>query len=203
MQLGHQLRHPERDYLPPGTKDSQAALPCQGKLLRRRLSASARKPGAVLGRTHGVRQFPLRCPQARIGSVYQFLKGLTPHATNVCGLGTLAEADATWNEFWKARDRSPNTTENEIKTEYYRRLRYADVNYGVFGRDGWKSDFGMVYITYGPPSEIERHPFDRDSKPYQVWYYYERKLRFLFVDHNGYGEYELQYPYDGDIRKLR
>jgi GWxTD domain-containing protein len=110
---------------------------------------------------------------------------------------------ATWNEFWKARDRSPQTPENEIKNEYYRRLRYADVNYGVFGRNGWKSDFGMVYITYGPPSEIERHPFDRDRKPFQIWYYYERKLRFLFIDHNGYGEYELQYPYDGDIRKLR
>jgi len=110
---------------------------------------------------------------------------------------------ATWNEFWKARDRSPNTPENEIKNEYYRRLRYADVNYGLFGRNGWKSDFGMVYITYGPASEIERHPFDRDSKPYQIWFYYEKKLRFLFVDQNGYGEYELQYPYDGDIRKMR
>ena len=108
-----------------------------------------------------------------------------------------------WKEFWRSLDPSPGTPENELRDEYYRRVRYADLNFGVFGKDGWKSDMGMVYITYGPPDEVERHPFDIDSKPYQVWYYYERKLRFVFVDYNGYGEYELQYPYDGDISRLR
>jgi GWxTD domain-containing protein len=108
-----------------------------------------------------------------------------------------------WENFWKSMDPSPGTPENELRDEYYRRIRYADLNFGIFGRNGWKTDMGMVYITYGPPDEIERHPFDIDRKPYQVWYYYERELRFVFVDFNGYGEYELQYPYDGDIRRLR
>ena len=108
-----------------------------------------------------------------------------------------------WNQFWASKDESPKTPENEIKDLYYRRLRYADVNFGIFGRNGWKSDMGMVYITFGPADEIERHPFDTNAKPYQIWYYYDEKLRFLFVDYNGYGEYELQYPYDGDIRRLR
>lgn len=108
-----------------------------------------------------------------------------------------------WNQFWESKDESPNTPENEIKELYYRRLRYADVNFGIFGRNGWKTDMGMVYITFGPADEIERHPFDTDSKPYQIWYYYDEKLQFLFVDYNGYGEYELQYPYNGDIRRLR
>lgn len=108
-----------------------------------------------------------------------------------------------WNQFWDSKDQSPGTPENEIKELYYKRLRYADVNFGIFGRNGWKTDMGMVYITFGPADEIERHPFDTDSKPYQVWYYYNEKLRFLFVDYNGYGEYELQYPYNGDIRNLR
>lgn len=108
-----------------------------------------------------------------------------------------------WNNFWASKDHTPGTPENEIKELYYRRLRYADVNFGVFGRNGWKTDMGMVYITFGQPDEIERHPFDIDSKPYQIWYYYDEKLTFLFVDYNGYGEYELQYPYDGDLRRLR
>jgi GWxTD domain-containing protein len=108
-----------------------------------------------------------------------------------------------WNEFWSSKDESPKTAQNEIKNLYYRRLRYADINFGTFGRNGWKSDMGMVYITFGPADEIERHPFDTNAKPYQIWYYYNEKLRFLFVDYNGYGEYELQYPYDGDIRRLR
>lgn len=108
-----------------------------------------------------------------------------------------------WKRFWESLDPSPGTPENELKEEYYRRVRYADLNFGIFGRNGWKTDMGMVYITYGPPDEVERHPFDIDRKPYQIWYYYEQKLRFVFVDYNGYGEYELQYPYDGDIRRLR
>ncbi len=108
-----------------------------------------------------------------------------------------------WQDFWKSVDPSPGTPQNELRDEYYKRIRYADLNFGIFGRDGWKTDMGMVYITYGPPSEIDRHPFDIDRKPYQIWYYYEQKLRFFFVDYNGYGDYELQYPYDGDIRRFR
>jgi GWxTD domain-containing protein len=108
-----------------------------------------------------------------------------------------------WTDFWKTQDPTPATPENEKKEEYYKRLRYADLNFGHFGRDGWKADMGMVYITYGPPDEIERHPFDIDAKPYQFWYYYELRRVFRFVDVNGYGEYELIYPYDGDTRKFR
>jgi len=108
-----------------------------------------------------------------------------------------------WEEFWKSQDRTPSTAENEVREEYYRRVRYADLNYGNFGHGGWKTDMGMVYITYGPPDEVERHPFDLDAKPYQIWYYYNSKRIFRFVDLNGYGEYQLIYPYDGDSRKLR
>lgn len=109
-----------------------------------------------------------------------------------------------WEEFWKSKDPTPSTLENELEDEYYRRVRYSQLNFGNFGNDdGWKSDRGMVYITYGPPDEIERHPFDIDSKPYQIWYYYNQKRIFRFVDFNGDGNYELIYPYDGDIRRFR
>jgi GWxTD domain-containing protein len=113
-----------------------------------------------------------------------------------------ADRIKVWNEFWRSKDPTRSTPENEIKDEYYRRIRYADLNFGNFGRGGWKTDMGMVYVTYGSPDEVERHPFDIDSKAYQIWYYYGLKRTFQFVDFNGYGEYELIYPYDGDIRKL-
>ena len=109
----------------------------------------------------------------------------------------------SWNAFWAANDPSPGTPENELRDEYYNRVRYAELNFGHFGRDGWKTDMGMVYITYGAPDDLERHPFDINTKPYQVWYYYEQKKKFVFVDFNGYGDFELQYPYDGDISKGR
>lgn len=114
----------------------------------------------------------------------------------------VSERVQRWNQFWRSRDPTPGTAENELRDEYYNRIGYATLHFTYFGTDGWKTDFGMVYITYGPPDEIDRHPFDLDSRAYQIWYYYGLKKKFIFVD-AGYGEYRLQYPYDGDLRKYR
>jgi GWxTD domain-containing protein len=108
-----------------------------------------------------------------------------------------------WNEFWKSKDPTPNTEENEVKDEYYRRIAYANKHFSFMNKEGWRSDFGMIYIIYGEPDEIERHPYDRESRPYEIWYYYNPRRTFLFVDSGGYGEYILQYPYDGDVNKNR
>jgi GWxTD domain-containing protein len=70
-------------------------------------------------------------------------------------------------EFWKKRDPTPNTDRNELMEEYYSRIAYANKNFSHY-LDGWKTDMGMVYVIFGPPSNIERHPFDIDSKPYEV-----------------------------------
>ena len=106
-----------------------------------------------------------------------------------------------WNEFWKSRDPSPGTQENELRDEYYRRIAYSNKYYSLPGKDGWKTDMGRIHIIYGEPDDIERHPFDIDVRPYEIWYYYKPRQRFLFIDEKGYGEYTLQYPYDGDISK--
>jgi GWxTD domain-containing protein len=112
-----------------------------------------------------------------------------------------SERAKSWNDFWKAKDPSPGTDENEIKDEYYRRIAYANEHFSLPNKDGWKTDFGMVYIINGEPDERERHPFELESKSYELWYYYNPRRTFLFIDTNGYGEYVLQYPYDGDVNK--
>jgi GWxTD domain-containing protein len=103
-----------------------------------------------------------------------------------------------WLDFWKSKDLTPDTPENEVQDEYYRRIRYANDNFGLSSKAGWKSDMGMVYIKYGAPDEIERHPYDKASKAYEVWYYYSQRRIFTFLD-DGYGEYRLLFPYDGDV----
>ncbi|MBD3233633.1 MAG: GWxTD domain-containing protein [candidate division Zixibacteria bacterium] len=102
--------------------------------------------------------------------------------------------------FWETRDPSPSTPENELKDEYYNRVRYANRNFTGYGRPGYLSDFGRIYITYGKPEEIERHPFEIDSRPYEIWYYYRYHRKFVFVDRNGFGYYELAYPGSGALR---
>ncbi|RJP76942.1 MAG: GWxTD domain-containing protein [Candidatus Zixiibacteriota bacterium] len=98
-----------------------------------------------------------------------------------------------FHQFWKKRDATPNTAVNERMEEYYRRIRYASEQFSGF-REGWESDMGRVYVIFGPPTDIERHPFDIDRKPYEVWYYYDINRRFYFVDEEGFGEYRLTSP---------
>ena len=75
--------------------------------------------------------------------------------------------------------------------EYYRRIDYSDRNFGAYKRDGWKTDMGMVYVSLGSPDYIDRHPFAVDSKPYEVWDYYNLNRQFVFVDQTGFGDYRL------------
>ncbi|OGC77005.1 MAG: hypothetical protein A2Z27_01135 [candidate division Zixibacteria bacterium RBG_16_50_21] len=103
-----------------------------------------------------------------------------------------------WNDFWKSKDLTPDTPENEVQNEYYRRIRYSNDNFGLGGKAGWQTDMGMVYVKYGAPDEIERHPYDKANKPFEVWYYYSQRRVFTFLD-EGYGEYRLLFPYDGSV----
>ncbi|MGB2697496.1 MAG: GWxTD domain-containing protein [Candidatus Zixiibacteriota bacterium] len=106
-----------------------------------------------------------------------------------------------WIDFWRAKDPTPQTVENELQEEYYRRLAYANANFGIFQREGWTTDMGRIYIIYGHPDEVERHPFERERKPYQIWYYYQRNIQIIFVDESGYGEYEIESIYERGFKK--
>ncbi|MBI2633346.1 MAG: GWxTD domain-containing protein [Parcubacteria group bacterium] len=115
--------------------------------------------------------------------------------------GTPDEQEKKFFDYWKSRDPSPTTVENELMTEYYRRVSYANDHYTVFKKLGWKSDRGMIYIILGPPDEVQRYPFEIDMKPREVWHYYmniKRKKFFIFEDQYGYGDYELIYPQNFD-----
>jgi GWxTD domain-containing protein len=112
------------------------------------------------------------------------------------------EKKRLFSEFWKKKDPTPGTEENEIFNIYYQRVAFANSNFSTY-REGWKTDFGMIYILLGPPDNIERHPFEFDTKPYEVWSYYQYNYTFYFVDESGFGEYRLIYPNYGDWTKFR
>src|SRR4029077_10514482 len=86
-------------------------------------------------------------------------------------------------QFWLRRDPTPDTEENEFKEEHYRRIAYANDRFPS-GIPGWKTDRGRIYITFGPPDEIESHPsggtYERPFEegggettffPYEDWRY--------------------------------
>jgi GWxTD domain-containing protein len=105
-------------------------------------------------------------------------------------------------EFWKKKNPNPAEEDNRVFNEYYRRINFANENFSHFS-EGWRTDRGMVYITLGPPNNIDRHPFDYDSKPYEIWEYYELNEQFVFIDETGFGDYRLTTPMYGDMNRYR
>ena len=115
---------------------------------------------------------------------------------------TKDEKTKRYLEFWKKKDPSPSTEENEVFNEYYRRIEYANQHFSHYVK-GWKTDRGMVFILLGAPNNVDRHPFDVDSKPYEIWQYYQMNKQFIFVDENGFGDYRLITPLYGDDYRYR
>src|SRR6516225_6489516 len=110
--------------------------------------------------------------------------------------------------FWERRNPNPGSPENEFKEEYYRRIAYANEHYAS-GIPGWKTDRGRIYITWGPPDEIDSHPsggtYDRPSEegggetstfPFEQWRYryiegIGQEVIIEFVDTCMCGEYHM------------
>jgi GWxTD domain-containing protein len=111
-------------------------------------------------------------------------------------------------QFWLRRDPTPDTAENEFKEEHYRRIAYANERYAS-GIPGWKTDRGRIYITFGPPAEIESHPsggsYERpyeegggttSTYPFEKWRYrwiegIGTDINIEFVDPTMTGEYRM------------
>jgi GWxTD domain-containing protein len=107
-----------------------------------------------------------------------------------------------FEEFWERHNPAPGSKTNLAMIEYYNRVAYANQHFGHY-ITGWKTDRGMVHILYGPPDYIDRHPVDVESKPYEVWEYYDLNKRYVFIDESGFGDYRLMYPLWDDRNRLR
>ena len=104
--------------------------------------------------------------------------------------------------FWADRDPTPGTPRNERMEEYYYRVAYANERYSRFRDSGWTTDRGEVFITFGEPDEVEVHPFDFGTRPYQIWTYYGHGRRFIFVDETGGGDFQLLVPIWDDRTRM-
>jgi GWxTD domain-containing protein len=113
-------------------------------------------------------------------------------------------------QFWLRRDPSADTIENETRDEHYRRIAYANERFAS-GKPGWKTDRGRIYITWGPPDQIESHPSGgsylrppeegggtTSTFPFEVWRYrylegqdLGNEVLIEFVDPTMSGEYRM------------
>ncbi len=105
-------------------------------------------------------------------------------------------------EYWKSKDPSPGNVENEVFNEYFGRVNFANEQFSHY-REGWQTDRGMVFIILGPPNNVDRHPFEYNAKPYEIWEYYDINRSFTFLDETGFGDYRLITPMYGDLFRYR
>jgi len=80
-----------------------------------------------------------------------------------------------------------------LREEYLTRVGYTNTSFRSLGKDGYRTDRGRVHIVYGMPDDIDRHPSEVDSKPYEIWSYnnIQGGVIFVFVQRNSGGDYEL------------
>jgi GWxTD domain-containing protein len=117
-------------------------------------------------------------------------------------LQTDRERDLFIDAFWKHRDPTPGTPENEFKTEHYRRLAYASRYYGrTAPMPGWKTDRGRVYIILGEPNDIQRFEGKTGIYNTEVWFYQGKEaaslppgFNLVFFQEGNLGDYKLYSP---------
>src|SRR5579862_5257068 len=72
-------------------------------------------------------------------------------------LQTNEEREQFIEEFWQRRNPDPDSVDNPVKEEHYRRIAYANEHFAS-GIQGWRTDRGRIYIMYGKPDEVQSHP---------------------------------------------
>ena len=123
-------------------------------------------------------------------------------------LSTGEEKDHFIEQFWFRRDPDLRTAVNEFKKEHYRRIAYTNEKYHS-GIEGWRTDRGMIYILFGPPDGLEKHPeggtYQRKweegggqtyTYPFEVWFYRHLEgvgpgIEIEFVDASRTNQYRI------------
>jgi GWxTD domain-containing protein len=93
-------------------------------------------------------------------------------------------------EFWNHRNPYPEDPYNQPMQVFYKRLAYVNQNFKG-SLPGWRTDRGRVYLQLGEPTSIERHPYEVNQRPYEIWEYYDLSLRYYFVDQFLIGDYRM------------
>ncbi|MBU4202542.1 MAG: GWxTD domain-containing protein [Acidobacteria bacterium] len=112
------------------------------------------------------------------------------------------ERDMFIQAFWKQRDPTPGTPENEFRKEHSDRISHANRRFGRgTPKPGWKTDRGRMYIILGEPNDIQRFEGKTQVYPTEVWFYQGKSdvglpagFSLVFFQESAVGEYRLYSP---------
>jgi GWxTD domain-containing protein len=117
-------------------------------------------------------------------------------------LQTDRERDLFIEAFWKHRDPTPNSPENEFKNENYRRINHVNKYYGRTAPiPGWRTDRGRIYIVLGEPNDIQKFDNKAGLYPIEIWFYQNKEsfglptgFHVVFYQRGGLGDFRLYSP---------
>ena len=126
--------------------------------------------------------------EAELDQEYRWLR-YEANDTERSNYEQLSGADAKrkfLSEFWRVRPAGR-------RDEYLARVAVANQTMRAGPKDGYRTDRGRVLIMYGSPDDVDRHPNEIDSRPYEIWSFnnIQGGVIFVFVQRTSGGEYEL------------
>ncbi len=132
----------------------------------------------------------------------------TPERKQFLVLSTDQQRDDFIQTFWKIRNPNPSSEINPYKEEHYRRLAYANEQFGdPRYADGWRTDRGRMYILLGAPKQRTIHQDTSNVRPMEVWFYQAETpvlppyFYLVFYKQSAVEEFKLYSPrYDTPVR---
>ncbi|HWE53479.1 MAG TPA: GWxTD domain-containing protein [Bryobacteraceae bacterium] len=88
------------------------------------------------------------------------------------GLVTDVQRDNFIDDFWAIRNPIRGSAINSYKEEHYKRLQYANDNFGRRSNTpGWMTDMGRAWILFGKPVSQARYLGQGQLYPCELWFY--------------------------------
>src|SRR5258708_2718318 len=116
-------------------------------------------------------------------------------------------------DFWDVRNPLRGAQTNPYKEEHYKRLEYANQNYGKRSNTpGWKTDMGRTYVLFGKPTSHFPLTGYGQIYPLDLWFYSNSTgnpslpsfFYVLFFIPEDIGEYRYYRPImDGPMKLVR
>jgi GWxTD domain-containing protein len=127
-------------------------------------------------------------------------------------LGSDQDRDVFIQAFWRQRDPTPGTSENEYFDEMKKRFAYINKEFKKGSpREGWMTDQGRIYMILGEPVSKTGYSNLPELQPVEVWSYYGDAAKgqpsnfgLMFFRRSGIGEFKLYDPVaDGPLAILK
>jgi GWxTD domain-containing protein len=127
---------------------------------------------------------------------------------NFLTLTTNTERDSFIENFWRIRNPDQGSDINTYKEEHYRRLAYANENFGdPRYEDGWRTERGRMYIILGGPKQRAQYHDVGNVRPMEIWFFQSETqalppyFYLLFFKPSASEDYRLYSPrFDGPVK---